>query len=226
MSHWINNGTIYRFCSVFETSDDTTNVGIVTSSVASPKVLGDFQRIITLGGTGHFNHAPWVMEHPTDNTKLLMFISFRNVTADPLKIRVMEALKSDPTSWSVLYSDVIFSTVATVQQVYPFVWFQSGKYKMMYSRFDVALGETNFAVFYTESDNLQYFPEGKEVLSPTGNMGDFDGGYTSQPRRVNLYTSLTQVVYYQGRDTDAGAGSYIGIGVKSIADVRIQKTAY
>lgn len=218
MSAWVVGSTIYLFGSVYELSNSEINIGFVTAPVSDPSDFSspNFTRVITAGGTGHFNHGCSVFLDPDDPTILLMAYAHRNVTANTIKINIAEAALADLTTWTVRHTDIWQSSLAGSGQVYPYIIWDDdlSKYYLFCGRFSSVIGGDYFTIFSTESATLGNlaFPEGRETLWPTGIDTDFDGGYTSVPR-VDLARGK---IYYCGRDLTASDGSYIGIGVKNI----------
>lgn len=218
MATWVDGSTIYIFGSVYESANDEINIGYITAPVSDPTDFSspNFTRVITAGGTGHFNHGCHVFLDPDDPTILLMAYAHRNVTANILKINIAEADLTDLDTWTVRHTDIWQSSLAGSNQVYPFVFWDAdeSKYYLFSGRFSGVIGGQYFTIFSTESATLGNldFPEGRETLWPTGISTDFDAGYTSVPR-PDLARGK---IYYCGRDLSAGDGSYLGIGVKNI----------
>lgn len=209
-STWIDGTDIYLFCALSQ-SDGTRDIVYLRGSTSDYYSFDtDIHNVIT---AGDFNHSPFVMEHPTDATKLLLFYSARTLSSDPLKIRVAEALKADvrtnTATWTVLDSDIVAGMTGTAGIVYPQVEYNNGTYTLFYSEGYANCGVTTFQNNFSQSEDFTSFPAGTALDVPFGDDG-YDGGYKATPRATTGY------IYQSGRDLLGVNGPYIGVSVKQL----------
>lgn len=222
MSIWVEGSTVYLFCSYREGSFEAEayyQIAYLTAPISDPKNFNDTLTILDLdngSSLGRWDHSCHIDTDPTDSDFLLMFYGNRPNSSSDVVTNVARALKSNiasPTAWTIIHTDIIGATIPSAGILYPFWWFESGLYRVFYSRFQPSVGL--FAVYYTQSSDLSSFPEGEIAITPTELAGDFDGSYTSMPRKYGDF------VYYSGRPLSGTGQPYIGVGVKKLVKVFI-----
>lgn len=207
--NFVDGSTINWFMTVRDVEFPSTmahDIALFTSPTSDPTNLTYVGRIISDGGSGHFNHGPKYFDNPASTTYHHLVYAFKNVSADPHRIRIKRCLKTDdisnPSNWTILHDNIVaipYTPTASplLGQVYPDLFWDAvgSRWILLYGRFSGEQQYDSFTLFSTESTDLSTFPVGKETIWPTGVTGDPDAQYTSLPR----IDQTNKLIYYSGR---------------------------
>lgn len=216
MGGWVKDGTIYLFGTV-GIQNGGNDVGLCTAPENDPLNL-TYQGVIISDGTNltRFNHGFFPFLNPDDPTYLYSVMTHRDNDTLPLKIRIMKSLLSgNLQTWSVVYNNIIFTTDSTENLVYSNIERIDGVWKLLFGSFNTTVG--GFSIWQTASNNLEFFPEGNELLPP--NMTDEE--YTSKP-----LLSADKTRLYYARRAGGASTNYIGIRVKLSQEFIIEQDIY
>jgi hypothetical protein len=199
------DGTPYMYVAMFE--NGPFNIGMLEGNPNDPL---DWSNLTTVFNTYYRNHAPAVMENPSNADELLCFFSYA-ASGDSYNIGLATAPKSDPTNWTASASNPVLSD--SLNLVYAWPRYENGYYYLLVSQNDSPVGAWRVVEYISDTPD-SWSNDFASVIEPTGNSGDFDGSYATIAREYD------GDLYYSGRPPSSNY--YQGVGYKTVSLPKIQ----